>query len=60
VTLAVNQMDAERIIHIRQTGLLYLALLSEHSVTAPSAGVDNQGKLGPLFGATAPGKALSQ
>lgn len=60
VTLAVNQMDAERIIHIRQTGLLYLALLSEHSVTAPSPGVDNQGKLGPLFGATAPGKALGQ
>jgi pilus assembly protein CpaB len=60
VTLAVNQIDAERVIHVRQTGLLYLALLSEHSVTAPSSGVDNQGKLGPLFDVAAGSKALGQ
>jgi len=49
VTVAVDQADAERLIHVRQTGNLYLALLSSRSVTAPTLGVDNHGKLGVLF-----------
>lgn len=49
VTVAVTQADAERVIHVMQTGNLYLALLSAQSVTAPAPGVDNQGKLGPVF-----------
>jgi pilus assembly protein CpaB len=51
VTIAVSQIDAERVIHVTQTGVLYLALLSDQSKTAPSPGIDNQGRLGPLFGA---------
>jgi pilus assembly protein CpaB len=51
VTIAVNQIDAERVIHVTQTGVLYLALLTDHSKTAPSPGIDNQGKFGGLFGA---------
>ncbi|MDT4924397.1 MAG: pilus assembly protein CpaB [Pseudonocardiales bacterium] len=50
VTIAVNQRDAERVIHVAHTGSLYLALLSDHSMTKPSPGVDNQGRLGTLFG----------
>lgn len=49
VTVAVNQADAERLIHVRQTGNLYLALLSSRSVTTPTLGVDNHGRLGVLF-----------
>jgi pilus assembly protein CpaB len=49
VTVAVDQADAERLIHVRQTGNLYLGLLTSRSVTAPTPGVDNQGKLGVLF-----------
>jgi pilus assembly protein CpaB len=49
VTVAVSQADAERLIHIAQTGLPYAALLSDTSVSAPSAGVDNQNRLGPIF-----------
>jgi pilus assembly protein CpaB len=49
VTLAVPQSDAERVIHVAQTGNPYLALLTSNSHSAPSAGVDNQGKLGPVF-----------
>jgi pilus assembly protein CpaB len=49
VTVAVTQTDAERVIHVRQTGMLYLALLSAHSHTGPTTGVDNQNKLSPLF-----------
>jgi pilus assembly protein CpaB len=52
VTIAVSQIDAERVIHVTQTGVLYLALLTDRSKTAPSPGIDNQGKLGGLFGAT--------
>lgn len=49
VTLAVPQSDAERVIHVAQTGNPYLALLTSNSHSAPSSGVDNQGKLGPVF-----------
>jgi pilus assembly protein CpaB len=49
VTVAVNQADAERVIHVSQTGSLYVALLSDRSKTAPSRGIDNQGKLGRVF-----------
>jgi pilus assembly protein CpaB len=49
VTLAVPQSDAERVIHVAQTGNPYLALLTSNSHSAPSAGVDNHGKLGPVF-----------
>ncbi|HYU03320.1 MAG TPA: Flp pilus assembly protein CpaB [Jatrophihabitantaceae bacterium] len=56
VTIAVSQIDAERVVHVTQTGVLYLALLTDRSKTAPSPGIDNQGKLGGLFGAgAAPG-----
>ncbi len=51
VTIAVSQIDAERVIHVGHTGSLYLALLSDRSKTAASPGIDNQGKLGGLFGA---------
>lgn len=49
VTVAVDQADAERLIHVRQTGNLYLGLLTSRSVVAPSPGVDNHGRLGVLF-----------
>ena len=51
VTIAVSQIDAERVVHVSQTGNLYLALLTDRSKTAASPGIDNQGKLGDLFGA---------
>lgn len=41
VTLAVTQAEAERLILSQQIGQLYLALLSDSSVTAPSGGVLN-------------------
>jgi pilus assembly protein CpaB len=49
VTVAVNQMDAERLIHIAQTGMPYAALLSSTSQVAPAPGVDNHAQLGPVF-----------
>jgi pilus assembly protein CpaB len=49
VTVAVNQADAERLVHVMQTGNPYLALLSDTSQTAPGRGVDNHGVLGPIF-----------
>jgi len=49
VTMAVNQMDAERLIHIAQTGMPYAALLSDTSNSAPAPGVDNHNRLGPVF-----------
>jgi pilus assembly protein CpaB len=49
VTLAVPQSDAERLIHVAQTGNPYLALLTSNSHSAPSTGVDNQGKVYPVF-----------
>jgi pilus assembly protein CpaB len=42
VTVAVDQADAEKLIHAAQTGAIYLALLTDTSKTAPSAGVDNR------------------
>jgi len=59
VTIAVSQIDAERVIHVTQTGVLYLALLTDRSKTAPSPGIDNQGKLGGLFGAAPRAGALT-
>jgi pilus assembly protein CpaB len=41
VTLAVTQQDAERLILSQQIGQVYLALLSDSSVTAPDGGVLN-------------------
>lgn len=42
VTVAVDQGDAEKLIHAAQTGAIYLALLTDTSKTAPGAGVDNR------------------
>lgn len=49
VTVAVKQADAERLIHVAQTGMPYAALLSDGSNTATAPGVDNQSRLGPVF-----------
>lgn len=50
ITVAVGQADAERLIHVAQTGRLYFALLTGTSKLTPGGGVDNQGGLGQLFG----------
>jgi pilus assembly protein CpaB len=42
VTVAVDQADAEKLIHAAQTGAVYLALLTDTSRTAPGPGVDNR------------------
>lgn len=47
VTLALSQSDAERMILAQQTGELYLALLSDSSVTALDGGVLNLVKFEP-------------
>jgi Flp pilus assembly protein CpaB len=49
VTVALNQVDAERLIHEQTLSQLYLALLSQSSKVSPAPGVDNLGYLGPLF-----------
>ena len=49
VTVAVSQADAERLIHVGQTGMPYAALLSEDSTSRHAAGVDNQSRLGSIF-----------
>jgi pilus assembly protein CpaB len=41
VTVALSQAQAEQMILAQQVGQLYLALLSDSSVTAPGGGVDN-------------------
>ena len=41
LTVAVNQNDAERLIHAVQTGTLYFALLDDNSSVKPGAGVNN-------------------
>lgn len=41
ITVAVNQADAERLIHATSTGALYLALLTDSSDVKPDNGVDN-------------------
>lgn len=57
VTVALNQADAERLVHeqyLEQTGsvLLHVALLSQTSKVAPTNGVDSLGIVGPIFPAT--------
>jgi pilus assembly protein CpaB len=42
LTVAVDQIDAERLIHATRTGLLYLALLTDSSEVAPGPGVDSR------------------
>ena len=42
VTVAVNQLEAEKLIHGIQTGTLYFALLNTQSVVTPSNGVDDR------------------
>jgi pilus assembly protein CpaB len=42
VTVAVDQRQAEKLIHAAQTGAIYLALVTDSSKTAPGAGVDNR------------------
>lgn len=42
VTVAVDQGQAEKLIHAAQTGAIYLALVTDSSKTAPGAGVDNR------------------
>ncbi len=41
VTVAVDQSQAEKLIHGIQAGVLYLALLGENTALEPSAGVNN-------------------
>lgn len=41
VTVAVDQAQAEKLIHGVQAGVLYLALLGENTALEPSAGVNN-------------------
>ena len=41
LTLAVNQADAERLVHSAQTGDLWFGLLSSSSKTGPGKGVSN-------------------
>lgn len=42
VTVAVNQADAERLIHADRTGALYFALLTDSSEVKPGPGIDNR------------------
>lgn len=42
VTVAVNQLDATRLIHASETGTLYFALLTDSSDIKPGAGVSNR------------------
>lgn len=42
VTVAVDQDQAEKLVHAAQTGALYLALLSDDTTLKPSEGVTNQ------------------
>jgi pilus assembly protein CpaB len=42
VTVAVTQLEAERLVHAVQTGTLYLALLDESSNVTTGPGVDNK------------------
>lgn len=41
VTVAATQDEAERLIHVAQTGTLYIALLDDSSNLQPGPGVDN-------------------
>ena len=49
ITVALNQADAERLVHEQTLGQLYVALLSQSSKVAPAPGVDNLGYLGSMF-----------
>ncbi|MDX6230972.1 MAG: Flp pilus assembly protein RcpC/CpaB, partial [Frankiales bacterium] len=42
LTLAVDQEQAQKLIHGEQTGALYFALLNAHSSVTPGPGVDNR------------------
>jgi pilus assembly protein CpaB len=42
VTVAVDQAEAEKLVHTAQTGALYLALLTDTSTTSAGEGVDNR------------------
>jgi pilus assembly protein CpaB len=42
LTVAVDQVDAERLIHATRTGQLYLALLSDTSEVSPGPGVSSR------------------
>jgi len=53
VTVALNQADAQRLIHEFESGSLYLALLTQTSRTGPAPGVDSLGLVGPIFPSTA-------
>ncbi|MDX8036249.1 Flp pilus assembly protein CpaB [Lentzea sp. BCCO 10_0856] len=46
VTVAVKQVDAEKLIHGQQTGTLYFALLGGKSEITPGNGVDNRSLFG--------------
>jgi pilus assembly protein CpaB len=41
ITVAVNQDEAERLVHAAQTGTLYLGLLTDTTDVGPGPGVDN-------------------
>lgn len=41
ITVAVNQQEAEKLIHVAQTGVLYLALLDDNTQIEPGPGIDN-------------------
>ncbi|HEU5008517.1 MAG TPA: RcpC/CpaB family pilus assembly protein [Jatrophihabitantaceae bacterium] len=56
ITVAVGQADAQRLIHVAQTGRLYFALLTGSSKVTPRSGVDNQGVLGGLFDSNGAGR----
>jgi pilus assembly protein CpaB len=56
ITVAVDQADAQRLIHVAQTGRLYFALLTGTSKIAPGSGVDNHGTLGGLFDSNGAGR----
>ena len=49
ITVALNQADAERLVHEQTLSQLYVALLSQSSKVAPAPGVDNLGYLGSMF-----------
>ncbi|HYT10459.1 MAG TPA: Flp pilus assembly protein CpaB [Mycobacteriales bacterium] len=46
VTVAVDQNQAEKLIHAAQTGAIYLALVTDSSTTSPGPGVDNRSVFG--------------
>src|SRR5207244_390721 len=49
VTVAADQLEAQRLIHENTHGNLYLGLLSESSKTSTGSSVDNFGTENPVF-----------